>query len=28
MDAHELVIQIDRELAEAVTGADVIGPGP
>jgi class 3 adenylate cyclase/tetratricopeptide (TPR) repeat protein len=28
MDAHELVIQIDRELAQAVTGADVIGPGP
>ncbi len=28
MDAHELVVQIDRELAEAVTGADVIGPGP
>ena len=28
MDAHELVIQIDRELAEAVTGADALGPGP
>jgi class 3 adenylate cyclase/tetratricopeptide (TPR) repeat protein len=28
MDAHELVLQIDRELVEAVTGADVIGPGP
>ena len=28
MDAHELVVQIDRELAEAVTGADVLGPGP
>jgi class 3 adenylate cyclase/tetratricopeptide (TPR) repeat protein len=28
MDAHQLVLEIDRELAEAVTGADVIGPGP
>ena len=26
MDARELVVQIDRELAEAVTGADGIGP--
>jgi tetratricopeptide (TPR) repeat protein len=28
MDARELVVQIDRELAEAVTGADGIGPRP
>jgi hypothetical protein len=26
MDARELVTQIDRELAEEVTGADGIGP--
>jgi class 3 adenylate cyclase/tetratricopeptide (TPR) repeat protein len=28
MDARELVAQIDRELAEAVTGADGVGPRP
>jgi hypothetical protein len=26
MDARELVAQIDRELAQEVTGADGVGP--